>query len=83
MLNYLNNVQPQLQMVITNGGAGAALLSATFNFQAGAYDTAKLNSGEEIEYDVTWKGIANTTNAGGSGGLSPCNVVLINAVPTY
>lgn len=83
MLNYLNNVQPQLQMVITNGLAGAALLSATFNFQAGAYDTAKLNSGEEIEYDVTWKGIANTTNAGGSGGLSPCSVVLVNAVPTY
>jgi hypothetical protein len=83
MLNYLNNVQPQLQMVITNGGSGAGLLSATFNFATGAYDTAKLNSGDEIEYDVTWKGIANTTNAGGSGGLSPCSVVLVNAVPTY
>lgn len=83
MLNFLNNVQPQIQLSMTNGLTGANLLACTFNCQVGAYDTSKLVSNDEIEYEVTFKGIANSTNAGQSGGLSPGNVILQNAVPTY
>lgn len=83
MLNMLNSVQPQVQVVISNGLSGANLLSCTFNFQVAAYDAAKLNSNGAIEYDVTWKGIANSTNIGGSGGSGIASVILVNAVSTY
>lgn len=83
MLNMLNNTQPQVQIIITNGLSGAALLSVTLNCQVAAYDTVKLNSNEEIEYDVTFKGVENSTNIGGSGGLGCGTVVVQNAVPTY
>jgi hypothetical protein len=83
MLNMLNNVQPQVQIVISNGLSGANLLAATFNLQVAAYDTAKLVGNDEIEYQVSFKGIANTTNQGGSAGYSPGNVIIQNAIPTY
>jgi len=83
MLNMLNNVQPQIQIIISNGLTGASLLSATFNLQQAAYDTAKLSSNGVIEYDVSFKAIANSTNVGGSAGLGPATVILQNATPTY
>jgi len=83
MLNMLNNVQPQLQMVLTNGLSGANLLAVTIDIAKGAYDTAKLNGADEIEYDVTWRAVANSTNAGASGGLSPGKVTIQNAVGSY
>src|SRR5215469_1647388 len=83
LLNMLNNTQPQVQIVISNGLSGANLLSCQFDLQVAAYDTAKLNSNDEIEYDVTFKAIANTTNVGASGGYSPGKVTLQNAIPTY
>lgn len=83
MLNMLNNVQPQVQIVLSNGLTGANLLSVTFNCQVAAYDTAKLQSNDEIEYEVSFKAIANATNIGGSGGLSPGSVIIQNPIPTY
>lgn len=83
MLNMLNNTQPQVQIVISNGLSGANLLSCTLNCQVSAYDTVKLQSNEEITYDVTFKAVQNSTNIGGSGGLGAGTVVLQNAVPTY
>lgn len=83
MLDMLNNVQPQLQLVMSNGKTGASLLSVTFNLQVAAYDTVKLNAADEIQYDVTFKAIANSTNAGASGGLSPGSIIVQNAIPTY
>lgn len=83
MLNMLNNVQPQLQMTMTNGLSGANLVAVTFNVQVGAYETSKINAADEIQYDVTWRGIANTTNVGFSAGQGPATVVIQNAWPTY
>jgi len=81
LLPLLNNTQPQVQVVATNGGAGAALLSLQLDSQVCAWDTAKLNRGDEaVGYDVTAIGIANTTNAGASGGYSPIKVSLQNSV---
>jgi len=83
MLELLNNTQPQIQLAATNGLTGAALLAITFNMQVAAYETVKLANNDMIEYESTFKPVANATNAGGTGGQSPIQVVIQNAVPTY
>lgn len=83
MLAMLNNTQPQLQIVVSNGLSGANLLSCQLDMQAGAYETTKLNGNDELEWEVTFKGVANATNAGFTGGFSPGKITLQNAVPTY
>lgn len=83
MLELLNNTQPQIQLKATNGLSGASLLAITFNMAVAAYETVKLQQNEVIEYDVTFRGVANPTNAGGSGGQSPLSVIIQNAVPSY
>lgn len=83
MLELLNNTQPQIQLKASNGLTGASLLAITFNLQVAAYETVKLQQSEVIEYDVTFRGVANPTNAGGSGGQSPLSITIQNAVPSY
>ncbi len=83
MLEMLNNTQPQIQLAATNGLTGSNLLAITFNMQIAAYETVKLQNNDVIEYDSTFKAVANSTNAGGSGGQSPMQVIIQNAVPTY
>ena len=80
---YLNNTQPQLQLKATNGLSGANLLAITFNMQVNAIETVKFNNNTVIEYETSFMGLSNSTNAGGSGGQSPVSVVIQNAVPTY
>src|SRR5262249_24888570 len=63
---YLNNPQPQLQFLATNGLAGANLLAITFNLQVSAIETVKFNNNTVIEYETSFMGLANATNAGGS-----------------
>lgn len=81
-LNYLlNNTQPQLQIVATNGGAGATLLSLTIDINLAAFDKAKINFGEPaIGYDNSFVAIPNSTNAGASAGVSPIKVTLQNTI---
>lgn len=82
LLPLLNNTQPQFQWTISNGGVAGALLALTVDVQAAAYDTSKIDRGNEaIGYSSTFKGIANSTNAGASGGVSPIKVTLQNAIP--
>lgn len=82
VIAMINNSQPQLQFVLTNGLSGANLISIQFDVQAAAYRTAKIDGGKKaIRYSVEWDGIFNTTNAGGSGGYSPVKVTIGSAVP--
>jgi len=84
LLNFLNNTQPQLQIVAANGLAGSAVISLTINIQAAAYETAKItSSGDLFGHDITFKGIANTTNVGPSGSYSPCQIQVSNSVTNY
>jgi hypothetical protein len=83
MLELLDNTQPPIQLAATNGKTGADLLAITFNMQVAAYETVKLNSNDVIEYESSFKAVANPTNAGASGGQSPLSVVIQNAVVTY
>lgn len=76
----LANTQPQLQIVVNNGGAGATLITLQIDVQKAAYKTAKIDKAEAIGQKVTFEAVATTTNAGQSGGMSPVKVTVQNAV---
>lgn len=81
LLAMLNNSLPQLQLIVSNGLTLGALLSTQLDMQTASFASAKLNTGSEaIGYDVTFDAIANSTNAGSSGGVSPIKATLQNAV---
>lgn len=89
LLFMLNNTQPQLQIVFSNGLGGASQVQYTFDAQQAAFETAKITENQAVfGYDVTGRLIANTTNSSGanvtsSGGFSPIHVSILNAVPVY
>lgn len=80
--NYMiNNTQPQLQFVITNGLAGANLLSLQIDIQNMGITGAQVMKGEAIGYELSWSGVAGSvTNAGASGGRSPLKITTKNNV---
>ena len=80
MLDYwLNNTQPQLQFLIDNGQASTAQRRLTLDMLLGSFQSSKINRSEEAAgYDITFKGVGNTTNAGASAGYSPIKATVIN-----
>lgn len=81
-LYMLNNTQPQMQLVLDNGVAGAGDIKHTINHQSAAFTAAKFDGGKDaIMYDCEFQGIPTTTDAGASGGISPIAYTLANAVP--
>lgn len=86
LLYMLNNSQPQVQIITSNGLSGTNLLTIQVDMQVCAFltsdpDTAKTSVG----YQTGFEAVFNTTNAGGSGGQSPAKVsVTCNVTPgTY
>ena len=79
-LNHMiNNTQPQVQILMDNGIVGAGQRGLTVNFQQASFLNAKLDEGKQAtQWDVEIDGIANSTDAGATGGLSPLKVTLIN-----
>lgn len=84
-LDYLrNNTQPQFQLIVSNGAAGASAQTMTIDINAAAFDMAEINTGDEaIGYDASFRAVGNTTNAGASGGYAPIKFTVTNAVATY
>lgn len=81
---YLNNTQPTFLWTTSNGLAGASLVSLSVAAQLAGYGSSKLTAGKTVYgYDSSGDLILNTTNAGNSGGYSPAQITLINAVPTF
>lgn len=80
--NYMvNNTQPQLQILVSNGGAGAALLSLQVDVNQAAFTKSTINrSDPAVGYDNEFTAVKNVTNAGASGGRSPVKVTLQNAI---
>jgi hypothetical protein len=80
LTRYLTNTQPAITVDWQNGsGASATQISATIT--KGAYVAAAIDRGKdhvEISVDVT--GLANTTDAGSTGGYAPIKWTLKNAV---
>jgi hypothetical protein len=80
----LNNTQPTLSYVLSNGLSGANLVSCTITAQLTGYKDAPLAPVKSLwGFKAAGDLVANTTNAGNSGGYSPLQVTLINAIPSY
>lgn len=79
--NYMiQNTQPVSQILVDNGGATAASRKLQIDVNSTSFRTAKINRGaEQVAYDTTWTGEANTTNVGASGGEGPATITLTNA----
>lgn len=74
---YLTNTQPQLQLLLANG----AQWSVQADVAKGAYTAGAIDRGDEaVAFGVDFTGVANSTNAGASGGSSPAKLTVINAV---
>lgn len=71
-------------IAISNGLAGANLLSMTFQASKVQFIKARPERNAVlIGFSNEWEAVANTTDVGGSGGLSPCKVTLQNNLATY
>lgn len=80
----IQNVQPQMQITMSNGLTGTSAITLTFNAQVTAFVKSKITRNSVlIGYDNAFDLVANSTNIGGSGGLAPLSVILVNAVATY
>lgn len=76
LLRYLNNTQPSLDILLEHT---AAADSIRLNMNKVAYTTGAVKRGEEfVQIEVEFVAIANSTNAGASGGLSPIKVTILN-----
>jgi hypothetical protein len=82
----LLNSQAPLSITTTNSGIANAGTPFTLTFTAtqAAFVKAKVtNGGQLIGYSVNWEAVANSTDVGGSGGLGPCTLQLINNTACY
>lgn len=83
LTRYLANTQSALNILIDNGQATTAQRRLTMNINTAAIDTTEIDRSEEaVGYNATIVGIANTTDAGASGGYSPVKVTTINNTAT-
>ena len=79
---YLNNTQPQVQLIVDNGLTLGNKLTLQIDAALGAFNSGEIVRNEEAAgYNMAYKCIANSTNAGASGGVSPLKVTLQNALP--
>lgn len=79
---YINNTQPQVQLIVDNGLTLSAKLTLTIDAQVAAFNSGEIVRNEEaVGYNMAYKCIANSTNAGASGGVSPLKITLQNALP--
>jgi hypothetical protein len=84
LTQMLNNTQPQMRIVQDNGLTGTSHLRLQIDVQQAAFTKAKIDrSAVMVAYADSWEAVANSQNTGGSGGLGPCTVTLINNTPTY
>ena len=83
-LYYLNNVQPTMQIVSANGLPGTKSSTLTISAQLVAFDTAALDDKKSVfGFNEQALLVANTTNAGISGGYSPLSITIQNAIMSY
>lgn len=79
---YLNNTRPILDIAFSHG-TGASLQAIKLHMTKCAFTVAKIERSKEyIELGVTYKAMANVTDAGTSVGYSPIKVTLQNTKAT-
>jgi hypothetical protein len=86
-LQFLANTQVELEINADNGGATTADRNIKIHMQKIAWADGTVLQRDEVAvgYNLPFKAIANTTDAGASGGRSPVKVTVINntAAGTY
>lgn len=81
LLYMLNNTQPQVQILSSNGLAGTAAITVQIDMQVAAFTAAAPDASKAaVGYQDSFEAVFNTTNAGGSGGMSPIKVSVTCAV---
>ena len=84
LTTMLSNTQPTLSYSISNGLSSPNTVSMTIAAQLAGYKNSPLAPVKSLwGWKVSGDLIANVTNAGNSGGYSPCQITLINAIPSY
>jgi len=69
---------------LNSGNTGGTSLSMTIDANNVQFTKSKIGrSAVLVDFDDTAECIANTVNTGGTGGLGPVRVQLVNAQPTY
>jgi hypothetical protein len=82
--NLISNTQPTLVWTTSNGGSGASLHSLTINSQLTGYESSNLTAQKQFwGYESAGSFVSSSTGAGNSGGTTPSQVVLVNAIPSY
>ncbi|MEW2518129.1 phage tail tube protein [Actinacidiphila alni] len=80
LTNYLTNAKPSLDINYSQG-AGASAVQVKLHMTKAAYTNAEISRGKDyIELSVDYDALANTTDAGTSGGYSPIKATIQNAV---
>lgn len=75
LLYMLNNTQPQVQILVSNGLAGTSAITVQIDCQVAAFTGAAPDTSKAaVGYQDSFEAVFNTTNAGGSGGMSPVKV---------
>ena len=73
-----------VHIYLNSGNTGGTALSMTIDANSVQFTKSKPGrSAVLVDFDNTGECIANTTNVGGTGGLGPVKVQLVNAQPTY
>lgn len=75
--------QQAIVINIDSGGTVANVRNLTLTCTKGVYDQGQMTRETPIGWEMGWKGLANSTDVGASGGLGPCVAVLKNIVTTY
>jgi len=82
----LLNAQTPTTITVSNAGIANAGTPFTLTFTASQLANVKskiMRNGVLIGYSNSFEAIANSTDTGGSGGLGPATVTLVNNTPVY
>jgi hypothetical protein len=82
----LKNAQGPMTITCSNNGIPNAGTPFTLTFTASQVANIKskiMRSKLLIGYQNSFEGVANSTDIGGSGGLGPGTITLVNNIPTY
>ena len=82
----LLNAQAPMSIVVTNTGIPNSGTPFTLTFTATQVANIKskiMRSKTLIGYGNSFEGVSNATDVGGSGGLGPGTITLVNNTPTY
>jgi hypothetical protein len=82
----LLNAQAPMSITVTNSGIPNSGTPFTLTFTMSQVANVKskiMRSKQLIGYNNSYEAVANSTDVGGSGGLGPGTITLVNSTPTY